>query len=63
MDQQTVSLSFQTEHGVEYQIEYKNSLDEPYWQPLMTIHGNGHLMTIVDPEPSATMRFYRARSP
>ena len=63
VDQQTVSLSFQTEHGVEYQIEYKNSLDEPYWQPLMTIHGNGHLMTIVDPEPSATMRFYRARSP
>jgi hypothetical protein len=60
---QAVNLSFPSQTGVEYQIEYKNSLDEADWQPLATMTGTGAEMTIVDPDPAESMRFYRVRSP
>ncbi|NOS71501.1 MAG: HYR domain-containing protein, partial [Verrucomicrobia bacterium] len=59
----TVNMSFPTQLGVEYAIEYKNSLDEPDWQPLTFVTGNGSPMEINDPAPDRQMRFYRVRSP
>jgi hypothetical protein len=60
---QGVSMSFPSQAGVEYMIEYKDSINDPDWQPLTTAVGNGNQITINDPNPSETMRFYRVRSP
>jgi len=59
----SVSMLFPTQTGVEYVIEYKNSLDEPNWQPLTVVVGDGNAMNINDPEPAEAQRFYRVRSP
>jgi hypothetical protein len=58
-----VDMSFPTQPGVEYVIEYKNSLDEPGWQPLAIVVGDGTVMRVNDPEPAESMRFYRVRAP
>jgi hypothetical protein len=58
-----IRMSIPTQAGVQYQVEYKNSLDEPTWQPLTTLLGDGTVMTVTDPEPADLMRFYRVRAP
>jgi hypothetical protein len=58
-----VSLSIPTQAGVQYAVEYKNSLDDSIWQPLVTVSGDRTVMTITDPNPPETMRFYRVRAP
>jgi len=60
---ESVSLSIPTQAGVEYEVEYKNSLDEPNWQPLGVMIGDGNVMSFHDPNPAELMRFYRVRAP
>jgi hypothetical protein len=58
-----VSMTFPTQPGVEYAVEYKDSLDDAEWQPLEFVVGTGSPMQINDPAPNETQRFYRVRSP
>jgi hypothetical protein len=60
---QAVRMSFPSQAGVEYMVEYKDSIDDPNWQLLMVTIGNGSEMTVNDSNPSDTTRFYRVRSP
>ena len=58
--QGVLSLSFPTENGKWYAVQYKNSLSDPAWTNLETIVGTGGALLITDPtaigHPS---RFYR----
>jgi hypothetical protein len=61
--QSGVRISMPTQAGVHYQVEYKNSLTDPIWEPLTIVVGDGAVMTIVDPDPAEEMRFYRVCAP
>ncbi len=57
-------LSFNSLLGLNYTIEYKNSLTEPSWIPVAgTVPGNGGLITLQDTNaPAVVSRFYRVRT-
>jgi hypothetical protein len=59
----SVVLAIPTQEGVQYQIQYKDSLDDPIWQPLAFPTSSGSLMIFTDTEPSPTARFYRVVAP
>ena len=55
-------LSFPTQSGFQYQVEYKNSLSDPDWSSLGSpIAGNGVVQTATDPA-GQTGRFYRVHA-
>jgi hypothetical protein len=56
---QTVTLSFASEVGATYILEYKNALTDPVWTPLPPAPGNGGLLQVEDPGPLPPTRFYR----
>jgi len=54
------SAQFQTVNGVNYRIEYTDSLNAPItWNLLTTVVGDGTVKTISDPGPLPPMRYYR----
>ena len=55
------SLSFVTQMGVSYTVQYKNSLSDPAWTDLagMPIAGTGGVLTITDLTGGQPRRFYR----
>jgi endonuclease/exonuclease/phosphatase family metal-dependent hydrolase len=53
------TLTFPTETGPGYRVEYKYSLDDPSWQVLTNVAGTGLPITITDYEPSLAMKLYR----
>jgi len=59
-----MTFSFATVLGSTYIIEYKNTLDDPAWQTLETIPGDGSVKTFEDPvqQPPPPQRFYRVRT-
>jgi hypothetical protein len=55
-----VTLTWPSVSGVGYQVQFKNSLSDPQWQPLngpATVVGNQG--SIIDFSPAAVQRFYR----
>ena len=61
------SLSFPTEVGKSYTVQYKDALTDPAWTDLVppgSVPGTGGLLTIYDPSPAALhpTRFYRIMS-
>jgi hypothetical protein len=57
-----VRLSFDTDAGFTYVVEYKDSLSDAVWTELATVPGTGSVETVEDPNPSPTgTRFYRFR--
>jgi hypothetical protein len=59
-----IKFSFVTVPGSTYIVEYKDALDDPSWQTLRTIPGDGTVKTIEDPvrQPPPSQRFYRVRT-
>lgn len=58
----SISLSFATQIGTSYQIEFKNDLADAVWTPLGAIvSGDGTTKTVTDPA-SGPKRFYRLRT-
>jgi Carbohydrate binding module (family 6) len=56
-----VNVSFQTQTGLSYQIEWKNDLMDLTWTPLGSpVPGDGSIKSVIDPA-TGTKRFYRAR--
>lgn len=58
----SVQVSFPTQTGFNYQVQYKNSLTDPTWTNLGgSLSGNNLTQTVTDNSPSASSRFYRAQ--
>jgi len=59
-----VSLSVTSISGLNYSLEYKNSLLDAAWTPVSgTVVGNGGVITLQDTKaPAALSRFYRVRT-
>jgi hypothetical protein len=54
------NLTFPTENGISYTVQYKNTFTDPTWTNLRTITGTGSIMTITDTiAPHQPMRIYR----
>src|SRR5439155_16905612 len=56
------TFSFQTVAGRSYVVQYKDSLDNPVWQTLQTLMGDGNPKKIASPIAEARQRFYRLRA-
>jgi len=56
------SLSFDTQAGKRYLVEYQNNLVSAPWNTLIEVMGNGSMATITDPL-NASSRFYRVNQP
>ncbi len=55
------SFQFATVPGHNYVIEFKTTLDDPLWQMLEIVAGDGTVQTVSDPFATDTQRFYRVR--
>jgi hypothetical protein len=51
-------FSFSSISGRTYEVQYKDFVDDPNWQLLQTVSGDGTTKVIIDPL-SPTQRFYR----
>jgi len=58
-----IILSFPAQPGVQYVVEYKDSLTDPAWQYLTTVVGNPGSMQVIDYAPGPSTRFYRIQAP
>ena len=57
-----ISISFTSQLGSSYLLEYKNSLGDPAWTPLSPATSTlGGPMVLQDTNPPASSRFYRLR--
>jgi hypothetical protein len=54
-----MSLSYPTEAGRPYQLEYKNALNAPAWELLDNFLGDGSVRQVIDPLRPGQNRFYR----
>jgi uncharacterized repeat protein (TIGR01451 family) len=58
-----VSISFLSETGLSYLLEYKNLLDDPKWTPVSpAVPGTGGVMMLQDTNEPAASRYYRLRT-
>jgi hypothetical protein len=57
-----VSISFASQPGLSYVLEYKHLLDDPAWTPLPpAVSGTGGPLTLKDSNNSPDRRYYRLR--
>ncbi|HEX3800769.1 MAG TPA: immunoglobulin domain-containing protein [Verrucomicrobiae bacterium] len=54
-----INISLPSQPGLTYTLLYKDNLTDPAWTPLSSIPGTGDPITLQDPSPSTTARFYR----
>ena len=54
----SIQLTFSTQSGFNYTVQFKNNLTDAVWQTLSTVPGNGSNQTVPDPT-TQTSRFYR----
>jgi hypothetical protein len=59
----TMKVTFATQLGATYVIEYKKSLADPAWTPIATNIGNGDWLTNQMATTNQPSGFYRVRSP
>lgn len=57
-----VTLSFTTESGFTYTVEYKDTLDDTIWTPVESLSGNGGTVVVTDSLAVTPTRFYRVRA-
>ena len=56
-----VEISFSTEAGLSYTVEFKNSPDAPAWTALAPVAGTGGVVVVTDAAATASSRIYRVR--
>ena len=52
-------VSFQTNPGNNYTVQYTDTLSPPNWQSLPTVAGNGAVESVTNSAPGVAHRFYR----
>ena len=52
-------ISFQTNPGNNYTVQYTDTLAPPNWQSLPTVAGNGAVESVTNSAPGIAQRFYR----
>ncbi len=57
-----LTFSFQTVPGKIYVVQYRDSPDDPIWQTLQNVPGDGGAKPIMTPVLPARQRFYRLRA-
>ncbi|HXI50783.1 MAG TPA: Ig-like domain-containing protein, partial [Candidatus Saccharimonadales bacterium] len=57
----STSVSFPSVAGLNYTVEYRDALETGAWVALPTVAGNGSTLTVTDPAPAGSARFYRVR--
>jgi hypothetical protein len=55
-------ISFSSEAGLSYTVEFKNAPEAPGWSPLGPVTGTGGIMTVTDPTATMPSRIYRVRA-
>jgi hypothetical protein len=58
MNGSLVSLGFPTESGLNYVVQYKNSLTDAAWQTLRSVSGTASTVVVQD-TAGAAQRFYQ----
>ena len=58
-----ITLQLATDLDQALLIEYTDRLENPNWQELRRLTGNGEMMQVIDTDPSPLHRFYRVRTP
>ncbi len=58
----TFTLSFGTEGGKTYDVEYAECLTKPKWPVLQSASGDGGLAVVCDPARPVGQRYYRIRT-
>jgi hypothetical protein len=53
------TLSFQTDLGKTYLVQYTDTIAPPNWQNLPIIPGNGGVQTVTNSAPDIAQRYYR----
>jgi Immunoglobulin domain len=54
-------ISFSSLSGLNYVVEYRNAVNAGAWSVLASAPGTGGVITVIDPEPTNSSRFYRVR--
>jgi hypothetical protein len=57
----TAQISFSSEAGLSYTVQFTDAPEAPGWNPLPTVVGTGVTMTVADPAATASSRIYRIR--
>jgi hypothetical protein len=57
------TLTFASQNGVTYIVDYKDTVTNAAWTALSTNIGTGGVLAIDDPTTNSPMRFYRVRIP
>jgi hypothetical protein len=52
-------VSFQTNPGNTYKVQYTDTLSPPNWQSLLTLAGNGAVESVTNSAPGVAQRYYR----
>jgi hypothetical protein len=56
-----MEISFTTEAGLVYAVEFKDAADSVLWMALPGVAGSGGIVTVVDPSGPRPHRLYRVR--
>jgi PKD repeat protein len=57
------AFAFETVPGVSYRVQFKDAIDDPLWQTLQTVPGDGALQIITNIIATPAQRFYRLSVP
>ena len=57
----TAQISFTSEAGLSYTVEFKDAVDAPAWGALAPVPGTGGLLTVTDAAATVESRIYRVR--
>ena len=56
-----VRFDLDTQEGLDYVVEYSDTLKPDDWTMLTAVSGSGEMEIIIDPDPNKDRRFYRVR--
>jgi endonuclease/exonuclease/phosphatase family metal-dependent hydrolase len=59
IDSSGLTLSFPSQNGLSYAVEFKHGADDPDWQVLTNVLGSGLPVTVTDADTTSVLKLYR----